>query len=555
MSFDLPRPPRAAATLVVVRDAAIGIEVLLLRRAEQGDLNSGAWVFPGGMVDAADRRAHVCCTGLDDATASARLGVAEGGLDYWVAALRECFEEAALLPAADAHGRPVAWSGDAQPAAAWLDVWRGRLHRAEASLADLCRQAGWTLPLARVAYLSHWLTPPGVRKRFDTRFFVTAAPPGQLARHDQAETVEHRWLRPADALALGLRLMTPTAATLHQLARFDSADAVVEWALAQPQVPLIMPRMGRDGSGLRPVTPDEPAWAEIGRLDPDGVAPPRCDSVPGQVVRLSTHVLRVTAPNPGVMTGPGTNTYLVGGGPANQWAIVDPGPDLAAHVEAVLAAAPGSVRWILATHTHQDHSPAAPALKRRTGATLLGRVADHAEWQDASFVPDQALKGGERVDIDDGVTLRVIHTPGHASNHLCFLFEQERLLFTGDHVMQRSTVVINPPDGDMAAYLHSLGRLQDEDIDWLAPGHGFLMAEPRRVLKAIVAHRLQRETKVIDALRDLGPAAGIETLLAQVYDDVPRHLHAMATRSLKAHLIKLRDEGVALERAGHWTLA
>jgi len=588
MNLDDPRPPRAAATLVVVRDAAVGVEVLLLRRAEQGDFNSGAWVFPGGVVDAGDRRAHPYCTGLDDAAASARLGVAEGGLDYWVAALRECFEEAALLPAAcaprwllagiaDAQRRPLGGTADAarptpggiaaaqhpqpaettgvQPDAQWLDDWRTCLHRGDAGLADLCVAAGWTLPLERVAYLSHWLTPPGVRKRFDTRFFVTAAPPGQQARHDTTETVEHRWLRPADALTQGLRLLPPTAATLRQLAHFERANAVVEWALAQREVPLIMPRMGRDTRGLRPVTPDEPAWAEIGRLDPDGVAPPRCDIVPGQPVRLSAHVLRVTAPNPGVMTGPGTNTYLVGGGPANVWAVIDPGPDDAAHVEAVLAAAPGPVRWILATHTHQDHSPAALAFKRCTAAELLGRVADHAQWQDATFVPDRVLTGGERLVVDEGVTLRAIHTPGHASNHLCYLFEQERTLFTGDHVMQRSTVVINPPDGDMAAYLRSLGRLLDEDIEWLAPGHGFLMAEPRRVLEAIVAHRQQRETKVIDALRDLGPAAGIEALLAQVYDDVPSHLHAMATRSLKAHLIKLRDEGVALERAGRWTLA
>jgi glyoxylase-like metal-dependent hydrolase (beta-lactamase superfamily II) len=127
-------------------------------------------------------------------------------------------------------------------------------------------------------------------------------------------------------------------------------------------------------------------------------------------------------------------------------------------------------------------------------------------------------------------------------------------LFTGDHVMQSSTVVINPPDGDMAAYLASLRALLDEPLDWLAPGHGFLMAQPRRAIEWIIDHRLKREAKVIDALRDLGPAS-IEALLAQVYDDVPERMHGVATRSLKAHLIKLRDESVAADSAGRWSLA
>jgi glyoxylase-like metal-dependent hydrolase (beta-lactamase superfamily II) len=253
------------------------------------------------------------------------------------------------------------------------------------------------------------------------------------------------------------------------------------------------------------------------------------------------------------MTGPGTNTYLVGGGTRNEWAVIDPGPLDSRHAQAVLAAAPGPIRWILATHTHTDHSPGCLELKERTGAIVSGRLPAHPEWQDASFAPEQRLGGGERLSLGDAATLRVIHTPGHASNHLCYLLEEEKTLFTGDHVMQLSTVVINPPDGDMAAYITSLRALLALDLQWLAPGHGFLMAQPRRAIEWIIGHRLKREAKVVDALRDLGPAA-IEALLAQVYDDVPERMHGVATRSLKAHLYKLRDEALACESAGRWQL-
>jgi glyoxylase-like metal-dependent hydrolase (beta-lactamase superfamily II) len=193
-------------------------------------------------------------------------------------------------------------------------------------------------------------------------------------------------------------------------------------------------------------------------------------------------------------------------------------------------------------------------LKERTGATLHGLAPLHKEWQDATFAADVTLHGGERIALAEGTHLVVVHTPGHASNHLCYLLEEEKTLFTGDHVMQGSTVVINPPDGDMAAYLASLRAVAGLDLDWLAPGHGFLIAEPRAAIEAIVAHRLRRESKVVDALGELGPASA-ETLLAAVYADVPSHLHGVAMRSLTAHLLKLRDEARAAESAGEWALA
>lgn len=546
------RPPRLSATIVVVRDGHAGIEVLLSRRAESADHTSGAWVFPGGILDATDRAAHAACVGLDDAQASAQLGLDHGGLDFWVAAIRECFEESGLLFGYRDDGRFVDLDGTDEPR--WA-AWRGALHRREQTIAALCEAENVRLAADRLVYLSHWLTPLGRAKRYDTRFFVAAAPGTQTALFDGTEMVEQLWIAPADALArtTSLKLLTPTQKSLETVARFSDVASLMRWAAAPRAVALTMPRVATGAQGLRPVLPDEPAWAELGRIDPAGHGHESYDIVADRPVRLSGRVIRVTAGNGSVMTGPGTNTYLVGGGPANEWAVIDPGPAIDAHVEAIVAAAPGPIRWILATHTHTDHSPATVALKQRTRATVYGLAPAHREWQDATFSADVTLHGGERIAIAPTTTLAAIHTPGHASNHLCYLLEEEKTLFTGDHVMQQSTVVINPPDGDMRAYLSSLRSLLDLDLEWLAPGHGFLMAEPRRAMQAIVEHRLAREAKVVGALRELGTPT-TNGLLERVYADVPPRLHPMALRSLTAHLLKLRDDGVARNDGDRWSL-
>ena len=552
---------RRAATVVVLRDAGADarMQVLLMRRnAREGDIHSGACVFPGGLVDAADRNAHEFCTGLDDATASAAMGLAEGGLDFFVAAMRECLEEAGLLFATAADGETL------KPAVlAQIAQLRPALNRGELSMQALCERFGLRLAADRLARISHWLTPPGVPKRYDTHFFVAEAPAWQVASHDHGETVDRLWITPAEAIVRGkeLKLVLPTLKTLQTLQQLGSIGAVMAHARALTSVPCWMPHLGTGTRGMRPVAPDEPAWAELGRLDPEGRGTASYELTPGPAVRLSPRLIRVTAPNGSMMTGPGTNTYLLGGGAANEWAVIDPGPAMDEHVQAILAAAPGAIRWIFVTHTHKDHSPAAQALQRHTGAQLLGMAPLHTEWQDTDFVPDVALCGGEVFVLpgpaaSDGrhgsTTLRVIHTPGHAGNHLCFLLEEERLLFTGDHVMQGSTVVINPPDGDMGAYLRSLDELKHLPLQWLAPGHGFLMAQPQHAMQRIVDHRLQREAKVLAAV-PAGTPADTDTLLATVYADVPPHLHAMACRSLLAHLLKLRDEArVAETEPGRW---
>ncbi|HEV2268050.1 MAG TPA: MBL fold metallo-hydrolase [Steroidobacteraceae bacterium] len=269
---------------------------------------------------------------------------------------------------------------------------------------------------------------------------------------------------------------------------------------------------------------------------------------PGVAIPLSTRVRRVTARNPGAMTGPGTNSYLVGAG--DEWAVIDPGPADDRHLRAIRDAAPGPIRYILVTHTHQDHSPGALPLHAATDALLLGRTTSHRHWQDPSFAPDRELHHGDRLPLAAGATLRVVHTPGHASNHLCFLLEEERILFTGDHIIQGSTVVIDPPDGDMAAYIASLQSLLRESLDYLAPGHGTLIPNPPAAIQALIQHRLRREAKVLAALPPQ-PAA-LPALVRRVYDGVSPQLHPLAARSLLAHLLKLEAEGRARRSGDDW---
>ena len=545
---ETPADARAAASLMFLRDGAGGLEVLMLRRAERADdMQSGVCVFPGGVLDAADRQAHRWVLGADDAQASARLGLPTGGLDYLVAAVRESFEEVGLLLACRADGSPAELPPDA------LHPWRQRLQQAETSMALLCAEFDLRLDLRSLHYHSHWLTPPGLPKRFDTRFFTVLAPPGQIAQADLGEAVELMWTTPQAALApdSGFKLLPVTRRTLLALSKFERAAAAHADAAEQREIPLIMPRRAVTRQGPRVVLPDEHAYAEIARLDPDGTHPASAEIVPAMPVRLSSRIVRITAPNPSLMTGPGTNSYLVRDPGGGGWTLVDPGPESASHCQALLDAAGGTLTQILVTHTHKDHSPGAQALQRATGARLMGRRAPHASGQDLRFEPDEEPVDGQRIVLGPSTTLRVLHTPGHASNHLCYLLEEEKTLFTGDHVMQGSTVVINPPDGDMVAYLRALEALLHEDLDWFAPGHGFLVSQPHAVLRALIAHRLRREAKVLQALRSLG-RGDLAALLPRVYDDVPAQMHPVAQRSLLAHLLKLQVDGAATEQAGIW---
>lgn len=255
--------------------------------------------------------------------------------------------------------------------------------------------------------------------------------------------------------------------------------------------------------------------------------------------------MRLTAPNPGVFTGPGTNTYLIG---QEKVIVLDPGPNMPGHIEAILAAASGRITAIVLTHTHPDHAPAAAPLAQRCGnIPILGmRQKGEELWQ-----PEHPLKDGDTVSYGD-LALKVIHTPGHASNHLCYLLKDAGILFSGDHIIQSSTVVISPPDGNMREYMDSLHRLRELRLTALASGHGTIMANPQKAVAHLIAHRMKREKKVLEQLKTQERAASIAELVPLVYDDVGSHLHAIAAHSLEAHLLKLHDDGRASVQGERW---
>ncbi len=269
-----------------------------------------------------------------------------------------------------------------------------------------------------------------------------------------------------------------------------------------------------------------------GSVDPTDLGPRPI--VPGVASALSPLVRRIVAPNPSMMTGPGTNTYLIG---IDEIVVVDPGPDIESHLDAIAGCGGDRIRWIVCTHTHEDHAPGVAGLRARTGAEV--RAFDARD----GLQIDRSMADGDVIEATEFV-LRAIHTPGHASNHLCFLLEQERMLFSGDHIMEGSTVVIAPPDGDMGAYLRSLERLTTlrPRLRSIAPGHGHLIETPAAKIDEYVTHRLAREAQVLAALERAGSTT-IEALVKEIYVDVPEELHVMAGLSVWAHLRKLADDG------------
>jgi glyoxylase-like metal-dependent hydrolase (beta-lactamase superfamily II) len=269
----------------------------------------------------------------------------------------------------------------------------------------------------------------------------------------------------------------------------------------------------------------------------------------GRAVEVWHGVRRITAPNPGIMTGPGTNTYLVG---RQQVLVIDPASDDPAHLEAIKTAAAGAITAVLVTHAHPDHAPGARRLAADCGVPVYGSDIPLAGVNTPGYAPDRVLTEGE-VLMSDAGPLRALRTPGHAADHICYLLENERLLFAGDHLMDGTTVVIAPPDGDMAAYLASLRRLQQEPIERIAPGHGRLMPQAQAALAQVIEHRLAREAAILEAL-DGSAGRRIADLVAELYAAVPKALHGLAELSVYAHLLKLAAEGRVQggDRAGPW---
>jgi len=277
----------------------------------------------------------------------------------------------------------------------------------------------------------------------------------------------------------------------------------------------------------------------------------------GEVEHLSPLIRRVTANNAGPFTGTGTGTHIIGHG---EVAVLDPGPDDADHVGALLRAIAGErVSAILITHTHRDHSPAARALAAATGAPVIGcppvavlPQGRAGEAFDHDYAPDRVLADGDAID-GSGWRMEAIATPGHASNHLAFALPQERALFSGDHVMGWATSVVAPPDGDMGAYLASLAKLQARDDVIYYPTHGDPVAEPRRLVRGLILHRRQREASIL-ALLGNGPAS-VEALVGAMYAGVDARLHGAARMSVLAHLTLLEREGAVARAGDEWALA
>jgi glyoxylase-like metal-dependent hydrolase (beta-lactamase superfamily II) len=263
------------------------------------------------------------------------------------------------------------------------------------------------------------------------------------------------------------------------------------------------------------------------------------DLIPEVAVAVSPLVRRVVADNPSAMTGPGTNTYLVGG---DEVAVIDPGPDDRRHTDAVVTAAGRRrVRWILLTHTHPDHAPGAARLAARTGAPVLA-----FNRREPSVRVDRALRDGDVV-TGRGYRLRVLHTPGHAPNHLCFLLEEERVLFTGDTVLGGMFSVVSPATGgDMAQYLATLDRLRRLRLRAIAPGHGAIETEPRARLEEYARHRRDRERQVLRLVR--AAPIRVSDIVGALYADTPEPLLPVAAKQVYSHLRKLRAEGRVVGR-------
>ena len=534
-----PATPLAAATVLLLRDDAQGrLQVLMTRRAAGASFAPSAYVFPGGGIEAQDSAAH--------AQAQARPGQAGTALTEALAAIRESFEELGLLLARHADGR---WASAADIA---------RLDR-RAHLAAQCQAHGLRLAADALWPLAHWTADRSLPKRFAVPFFVAAMPPGQTPQADETEQFEPCWVRPQEALAQHAQgrfaMIYPTVRTLERLAAYANSAAVLAAVAAGP-LWASCPRSGlKNGQEMR-FMEHEPAYGELALVCPDGQVAHALDWQSAHPVPLLRNLQRLTAPNPGLMTGPGTNSYLVGE-PATGFIAIDPGPADAGHVQRLWQAAGGDIRAIVCTHSHQDHAPGAAPLQQlcvqagRAAPPILGLPSQPTARANSQFQPDRVLQNNELLTLTgqgkEGEithTLEVIHTPGHAANHLCLLLREDALLFSGDHILSGSTTVIDPPDGNMTAYLDSLARLDAlcaaHGVEFIVPAHGHVLHQARRTIAHLRAHRLAREAKVRAALEQC-PGGSLQDWLALAYADTPRALWPVAERSLRAHIERLQS--------------
>ena len=547
-----PVPLRPAATVLLLRDGAHGIEVLMTRRSMTASFAPGAYVFPGGGIDAADSSAH--------SQSTRRPTQSDLHLTQAIAAIRESFEELGVLLArhADHSHSPGSHVTTADIAA--LDR--------KAPFAAQCHARGLTLAGADVFVLAHWVTDRDLPRRFDVPFLVARMPEGQEPVADETEQFEPEWIRPADALARHAAgrffIIFPTIRTLERLQHYAAVDAVLYACATEKPLWTSCPRAGLLAGQVERYMEHDPPFGELELTSPDGQIAHTLDWQTDKPVALLKNVMRLTAPNPGVMTGPGTNSYLVGDA-ASGYIAIDPGPADVDHLQRLYSAAGGDIRLIVCTHSHPDHSPGARPLQALCEAAgtrplIAGLPSAATARADSTFAPDRVLLNNELLALEsigpeadlipensqnsqNRHTLKVLHTPGHAANHLCLVLVEDGLLFSGDHILNGSTTVVNPPDGNMNAYLDSLDLLSsacdEHRIDFILPAHGYVIGQAQTAIAQLKAHRLKREAKIMAVMQAL-PGGTLDDWVPLAYDDVDERIWPVAKRSLLAHVERIR---------------
>ena len=538
-----PAPLRPAATVLLLRDTPLGIEVLMTRRSATASFAPGAYVFPGGRIDESDAQEAQMPQVSNRRPTQSQLQLKQA-----VAALRESFEELGVLLAHHADdGRPV---GAETIAAMDRSTDAGTM-----PFVAQCAARGLRLATDSVFTFAHWITDRDLPKRFDVPFLVARMPEGQTPVADETEQFEPVWVRPAEALerhaAGSFFMIFPTVRTLERMATYATVGAVLDACATEQPLFTSCPRAGFLRGQEARYMAHEPPFGELALVCPDGQILHALDWQSETPVTLLRNLRRLTAPNAGPMTGPGTNSYIVGDA-STGYIVIDPGPRDDDHTARLFEATGGDIRAIVCTHSHADHSPGAAPLQALCAGKppILGLPSAPTARPASHFVPDRELADGERLVLEGATaetthTLRVVHTPGHAANHLCLVLEEDGLLFSGDHILNGSTTVVDPPDGNMSDYLDSLTRLDevcaDGDIDFILPAHGYVIGSARDTIAALRMHRLKREARVLAAMR-AQPDGTPQDWLPVAYADVPERMWPMAARSLAAHVARIQQK-------------